>query len=375
MAGKLKLNTVEIMLLVLVWVVLIASPLLFREGDFSEWREMLGPLETIVPLFLIFIINRFLLVPKLLFRNKNLYYFISVFGLIAVFTIGSYYFSTNNIFRQPDQPEFRTPGRSLSPDARPPDVGFPPPRPPDSGFPPPTEPNRGGPLPPFANLLIFSILMVGFDTGLKISFKLAQTEKEKAKLETENVTTQLAFLRNQISPHFFMNTLNNIHAQIDMDSGEAKESIIRLSKLMRHLIYDSETERIPVKKEMDFISNYVDLMSLRYSNKVKIDLVLPENLPEKKIPPLLFTSFVENAFKHGVSYENTSFIKIIFRCNSDEMTMEVRNSNHSGDPKKEASGIGVENSRKRLDLIYGDRYSLDIQSNENEHMVRLKIPL
>ncbi|MDX2415406.1 MAG: histidine kinase [Bacteroidales bacterium] len=365
MAGKIRLKTVEVMLLVLVWVVLIASPLLFRADGISELRELIAPLETIVPLFIIFILNRFVLVPKLLFRNKNLLYFISVFGLIALFTLGSYFVTTEKILDRPGQTEFLDPPRHLPPDARPP----------DNNRSHPGEPERGGPIPPFANLLIFSILMVGFDTGLKISFKLAQTEREKAVLETENVATQLAFLRNQISPHFFMNTLNNIHAQIDINTEEAKESVIRLSRLMRHLIYDSEAESIPLKKELEFLSNYVDLMSLRYSDKIEIDLDIPATLPEKTIPPLLFTSFIENAFKHGISYEKPSFIKIIFRCNKEELAMEVRNSNNSGDRKNEASGIGIENSRKRLDLIYGDTYKLDIQSGGDVHIVRLKIPL
>jgi hypothetical protein len=366
MAVKIRLKTVEILLLVLVWVVLIASPLLFRDGYISDWRELISPLETLIPLFVIFITNRFILVPGLLFRNRNTSYFIAVFGLIALFTIGLYFIPLNRLLKQPIQQELRSPPRSFQPEPMPP---------PDHGFPPPAENNRRGPLPPFANLLIFSILMVGFDTGLRLSFKLAQTEREKAKLETENVTNQLAFLRNQVSPHFFMNTLNNIHAQIDIDASEAKESVIRLSRLMRHLIYDSETESIPLKKEMDFISNYIDLMSLRYSEKVKIDLYLPEQLPDKLIPPLLFTSFVENAFKHGVSYDNPSYIKIIFRCTSEELAMEVSNSNNSGDKKGEVTGIGIENSRLRLDLIYGDKYSLDILSNKKEHIVRLRIPL
>ncbi len=365
MSVKIRLKTVEILLLVMVWVVLIASPLLFRDSDISDWRELMGPLETLVPLFIIFIINRFVLVPYMLLRSRNLHYFVSVFVIIAFFTLGVHFFPTIRIFGEPAQQELRAPIRDLPPNTMPP----------DHGFPPPLEPARRGPLPPFANLLIFSILMVGFDTGLKISFKLAQTEREKAKLETENVSTQLAFLRNQVSPHFFMNTLNNIHAQIDINSEEAKESVIRLSKLMRHLIYDSDAESIPLNKEMDFISNYVDLMSLRFSDKVKIELFLPENLPEKNIPPLLFTSFVENAFKHGISYENSSFVSIRFAYDSDKLIMEIRNSNHNGVTDKEASGIGNDNSRKRLDLLYGNSYNLDIQSNEDIYFVKLEIPL
>lgn len=370
MRGKIRLKTVEVLLLVLVWLVLIASPILFRADDISGWRELISPIETMIPLFIIFLANRFVLVPGLLFRNKNLLYFISVFGLIAAFTLASYFVPANRILGQPAQHEVRAPVRTFPQDSRPPDI-----RPPGSGFPPPGEPERAGPLPPFANLLIFSILMVGFDTGLKISFRLAKTEREKARLETENISTQLAFLRNQVSPHFFMNTLNNIHAQIDIDTEEAKESLIRLSKLMRHLIYDSETEKLPLGKELEFISNYIDLMSLRYSDKVKIDLKLPETIPDTKIPPLLFTSFVENAFKHGVSYENSSFVNIVFACDASKLSMEIRNSNHLLTSDKEASGIGIENSRKRLDLLYNQDYNLDIQSGKDVYFVKLEIPI
>lgn len=365
MAVKIRLKTVEILLLIMVWVVLVASPLLFREGDFFNWKDMLGPLDLILPLFIIFILNRFVLVPCLLFRSKNIYYLLSVFIIIALFNVGSYYFPYDNFFGAIPQQEFRAPKRELHPDMMPP----------DHGFPPPMEPERSRPLPPFVNLLVFSILLVGFDTGLKIFFKLAQTEKEKAKLETENVSTQLAFLRNQVSPHFFMNTLNNIHAQIDINTEEAKDSLIRLSKLMRHLIYDSEAEKLPISKELDFISNYIDLMSLRYSEKVKIKLDLPENLPDKTIPPLLFTSFVENAFKHGISYENSSFVYITFKYEEDNLIMEIKNSNHNIISEKEASGIGIQNSRKRLDLLYDDNYSLDIKTGNKVYLVVLKIPL
>lgn len=367
MAVKIRLKTVEIMLLVLVWLVLIASPILFRTEDISDWRQLIAPLETIAPLFLIFIINRFILVPELLFRNRNLLYFISVFGMIAAFTLGAYLITFNKRLERTAETEFLAPPRHLPPDARPPG--------PDINPSHPGDPVRGRPIPPYANLLIFSILMVGFDTGLKISFKLALTEREKAKLETENISNQLAFLRNQVSPHFFMNTLNNIHAQIDIDTEEAKESVIRLSKLMRHLIYDSETDKLLLRKEMEFISNYVDLMRLRYSDKVKIELFLPDTLPDKSIPPLLFTSFVENAFKHGISYENPSFINIKFSCNNELLTMEIRNSNHKGIVDKEASGIGIENSRKRLKLLYDDNFKLEILNGKDVHYVKLEVPL
>ena len=355
------LKNAEPILLVLVWIVLIVAPVFFNGSRSFKWQDFLNPMETIIPLFIIFLINRFVLVPRFLLNKKRLYYLISVAGLIAVTTIGSLLISP--------KPTIKRPPHNIGNNWQPP--------PPHPGqiVPPPPKPLRNQPMPPFANILIFSILIIGFDTGLRVSFRLAETEKEKAKLEKENVGAQLAFLRNQVSPHFFMNTLNNIHSLIDFDTEEAKESIIRLSKLMRHLLYDSEIERIPIQKEIDFIRNYVDLMRLRFSDRVIIDLKLPSQLPNKTIPPLLFTSFLENAFKHGISYEHSSFINILFSVESHRLNFEVRNSIAANENKSEDSGIGIENSRKRLDLIYGDSYSLNIDDNNDEHCVRLSIPL
>jgi LytS/YehU family sensor histidine kinase len=170
-----------------------------------------------------------------------------------------------------------------------------------------------------------------------------------------------------------MNTLNNIHSLIDIDTEEAKESIIHLSKLMRHLLYDSEGEKIPIQKEIEFIKNYVDLMKLRYSEKVKINLELPEQIPDKTIPPLLFTSFVENAFKHGISYQDSSFIEIAFLCTKDQLIFKVKNSAPHNTKVNENSGIGIENSRKRLDLIYGSKYDLKIEDRAEDYSVQLSI--
>lgn len=363
MSKKNGLKHTEVILLVLVWLVLIASPVLFRDEGFSNWQELINSLHILVPVFIIFLINRFILVPRLLFKKKSIYYLITVGSLITIFTIGSLIYSGKPFNENPQQ--------GMQHQWRPP----PPPEGSAPGLPPPGDPGRKGPMPPFANLLIFSILLVGFDTGLMVSFRLSETERAKAKLEKENVGTQLAFLRNQVNPHFFMNTLNNIHSLIDFDTVEAKESIIRLSKLMRHILYDSEVEQIPIQKELEFIKNYVDLMKLRYSDKVKIDLLVPNHLPDRSIPPLLFTSFLENAFKHGVSYQHASFIDISFLYVDNMLTFEITNSNVPPEKPEESYGIGIENSRKRLDLLYGDNYKLEIKDTKDEYHVRLSIPV
>lgn len=352
----------EVILIVLVWILLIASPVFFSDRENFEWTDLTGHHHTIIPLFFIFLINRFILVPILLYQKKSFYYLISVGALVTLFSFGLFLFTN---------PQDRIPPQQMNKQRR-----LPPP--PENShsrpFPPPIE-RAGRPIPPFANLMIFSFLLVGFDTGLMTIFRLAKSERKRAFLEKQNAETQLAFLRNQVSPHFFMNTLNNIHSLIDQDSEEAKESIIRLSKLMRHLLYDSEIEKIPIQKEMEFIKNYVDLMKLRYSDKVKINLNLPKQFPDKSIPPLLFTSFLENGFKHGISYQNSSFIDIKISIEKNNLIFEMINSNQHKEINEEQSGIGIENSSKRLNLIYGNNYSLKIDNKKEEYSVLLTIPL
>ena len=377
---KKALKFTEIFLISFVWLVLIAAPILFSEDENNfSMRNIMRPMVTLIPLFIIFIINRFILVPQLLFKKGALLYVISVAGLIALVTAGSYYYQPGYGQRQSNQPgryrNQRGP-EAFNPPTERPEFNRKGPSGPQGFLTPPPEhgPNKQQ-MPPYANLLIFSLLMVGFDTGLRVSFRFGETEQARTKLEKENIGTQLAFLRNQVSPHFFMNTLNNIHSLIDIDSEEAKKSIIHLSKLMRHLLYESEIERIPIQKEIDFIKNYIDLMKLRYTDKVKISLNLPSQLPDKTIPPLLFTSYLENAFKHGISYEKTSIIDITFSFTKYNLTFEIQNSKQEKTKEDEPSGIGIENSRKRLDLIYGDNYLLKIDDENDDHTVSLTIPI
>ncbi len=365
-----QLKFLEPLISVVFWLLMFMSPLLF--GNFEDgvdWEHLLKTWRSFIPYLALFLINRFVFLPFFFFRGKRRLYFISNVILIAAMAIGIHFYRTR-VLQPPLQEMHReamAPRREAPPGHRPPGPGE------REGLPP----NQGHPkqLPPFISFMVVSVLIIGFDAGLMISVKWAQSEQLRTRAEKESVESQLAFLQNQVSPHFFMNTLNNIHSLIDIDTTEAKESIIKLSKLMRHLLYDSQVEQIPLKKEIEFIQNYVELMQLRFSEKVKIDLNLLEQIPDKSIPPLLFTSFVENAFKHGISYQEKSFIDIRFSFGSDQISFTIRNSNPRIKKEEGPSGIGIENSRKRLDLIYGDSYSLEIDDKKNEFVVSLNIPL
>jgi LytS/YehU family sensor histidine kinase len=243
--------------------------------------------------------------------------------------------------------------------------------------PPARQQQRGRPIPfpPLVNTIILSVLVIGFDTGLRLIVRWTKLEQEKTILQKENIQNQLAFLRNQVSPHFFMNTLNNIHALIDINAEEAKTAIIKLSKLMRHLLYDADTDFTPLKKEVEFIKSYINLMMLRFPEKVKITLDIAEDIPDRQIPPLLYTSLIENAFKHGISYTSNSFIHIRLSFSGNRLLFEIRNSNPHFSGKHASESIGLENTRKRLDLIYHDKYDFEITRNDEIFTVKLIIPL
>ena len=364
-----KFNFFEPLIIIAFWALLFTSPLLFgRFEDQIDWDHIFHVWLNYVPLLVLFLINRFVLLPKLFFGGKKITYFISTIVLIGVITLGSFFFNlsnnpqqrelppleinTNDGFHQPPPKEFSKNGRpSMQP-----------------------KQNGPGPVPAYANFLILAVLLVGFDAGLQISMRWANLEQEKMKLQTENVENQLAFLKNQVSPHFFMNTLNNIHALVDIDTDEAKNAIIKLSHLMRHLLYDSEEKTTSIKKEIEFINSYIELMKLRFSNKVKITVDIPSEIPEKSIPPLLFTSLLENAFKHGISYYKDSFINILMNFTEDELQFSIENSNH---PKKddEASGIGIENTKKRLTLLFKNNFDFNSSETNDIYKVNLNIPI
>jgi LytS/YehU family sensor histidine kinase len=194
------------------------------------------------------------------------------------------------------------------------------------------------------------------------------------KLEKENLEQQLEYLRYQINPHFFMNTLNNIHALIDIDPEKAQETVLELSKMMRYVLYEGDRQVVPLTKEMAFVHTYVKLMQLRYTDKVRITLDLPTEVPDRTIPPLVLISFIENAFKHGVSYQHESFIEVKMTVEGESLRFECRNSK-ADVPNEEKGGVGLANVRKRLDLLYNHGYTLRIHDDADVYTVELNIPL
>ena len=234
--------------------------------------------------------------------------------------------------------------------------------------------------PPFKEFRLYnyfytSILICGFSLGLGILEKLGQNEKERKELEKEKLNSELAFLKNQISPHFFFNTLNNIYSLISIDTEEARSAVLRLSKLMRYLIYESERGESKLSDEIDFLNHYIDLMKLRLSNKVKLAISFPVSYRDLYIPPLLFIPFIENAFKHGVSYREPSFIDIQMKVEGSKILFSTKNSIGPGLQAKKGnhSGIGLENVKKRLNLLFPKSHTLTINRHAGAFIAELSL--
>ena len=326
-----------------VFLVPIFSGSIFRSDPF-EWRSIQTAWSIEAPYFLLFAIHNWWIAKRFLLTRKYLTYAaLTIVTVVVIFTSIDLYHHIFGI--DIEQPDVRMTTLVFS----------------------------HLPLP--INLLL-GVFMCGLNSGIKMIYKSIRDDQEMGDMRHNMMQAELDYLKYQINPHFFMNTLNNIHALIDIDSEAAKDTVIELSKMMRYVLYDSEQDSISLDKEIQFLQHYIQLMRLRYSDSVEIVVDVPENSPSQvKIPPLIFIVFVENAFKHGISYNSRSYIHISIEVSAegDRVCYTVSNSKN---PSKwnTHGGIGLDNVRKRLDLLFPKRYQLEIEDTAHHYSVELNIP-
>lgn len=217
----------------------------------------------------------------------------------------------------------------------------------------------------------FLMLLGGF---IRLAFSLIRNQNEKKALENANLNAEVKFLKSQINPHFLFNTLNSIYAQAHSRSANTEFSILKLSELLRYVLYDSGEPKVELARDIQYINNYIDLQKMRLSSKVRIDYTVEGHPSGCKIAPLLLITFIENAFKHGISYSQPSVINITIRVFEETLTL------HTSNPLVEKNsfaggGIGLKNVTRRLDLLYPGKYRLDIHDNDDLHIVNLKLDL
>ena len=396
----------ELILYLTLWTLLFAAPVISavitlyypsqssmaqdvvtRTTASFDWDGVLSAWKLLAMFFTVFCLHNFLLAPMLVYRNRKWAYCVSVLLLLACFScyqrLGRPHPpiprggdgmkpAMERRERPPHEMEHQTAHQMNRPMQRP--MERPDEHPDDRKAPKHEPPQAFGGEDSVA--FIIMILLMGLNIGAKYFFKSLDDRKRMKLLEKENLSRQLEYLKYQINPHFFMNTLNNIHALVDIDPEQAKHTIEVLSKLMRYTLYEGNKTMAPLKKELDFITHYIDLMRIRYTDKVRIDVSLPMSVPDVQVPPLLFTTFVENAFKHGVSYQQDSFIEV--RVTIDEylknITFICRNSKK---PEAEDShgGVGLQNAQKRLQLIYGNRYMMRTEDSKETYQLTLQLPI
>lgn len=365
-------SIIEFCSITIIWIAIYSIPyfqnrtigIIVWESVFEDWIK-------ITAFLLIFLFNTYIFVPKILFVKKYFQYF----GIILVVSFSIIcsliWVQTKLASHNP----IEMPPMEIGPGLPPMELGTTMPLP--KGYRPNQKSIQTSVNKIFFDYLIVALLVLGAGTTQKTIMRWVNEENRRKDIEKEQLKTELALLRHQINPHFLMNTLNNIHALMDINVEKAKEAVIRLSTLMRYLLYDSSQGKTSITKELQFIESYIDLMRLRYSEKVRIDFQIPENIPEVLIPSLLFVSFIENAFKHGVSYRNQSFVQFKMDVQNDKINCTIRNSKHPNNTieKTKYSGIGMENVRRSLELLYKKDYTLLIKDEENEYEINLTIPL
>ena len=375
-----------------LWGILFVSPLFgmyvrsMSDSSYQfEWEALWMIWTKFLVFLLLFLVHNFLLAPLLVFAHKRLLYFSLTAAIVAAFAF--YQCTTRPVPPKPrhhqmEHCEHRPPtcrhqapephGDALEPHDDAPDHR--------------SEPRHIHRVGPPAGIgehdiaaVVILVLMFGMNIAVKGFAKSRQEHRKLLRLEKENLTQQLEYLKYQINPHFFMNTLNNIHALVDIDPEKAKDTILELSKMMRFILYEGDKNGVPLTKEFEFIRTYIQLMRLRYTDRVTIAVDLPTEVPDKTVPPLMLISFIENAFKHGISYQHPSFIEVSVviehPANLDtQLRFTCRNSK-AETPNSEKGGVGLANVRKRLNLLYDNNYTLKIRDDADSYQVELAIPL
>lgn len=391
-----------------IWLLLYISPLaslymrMSSNPDISfSWHEILNAWEFNTVWLVLMLIHNFLLLPILILKRRTWQYLMLASALLISCTFASFLIrpagprfddkdkrmemSDTNYYICGESDSCHAPGlcQKMEHDPKedmcrkPIHGGKPFPRPrynPDELRPISPVPMLG---PGEAVAFFGGLMLMGLNLGVKLYFKTQEDREQRERLEKQDLERQLEYLRYQVNPHFFMNTLNNIHALVDINPERAKTTIVELSKMMRYILYEGDKKYIPVQREALFLNNYIELMRLRYSSRVSISLDMPEMMPDVMLPPLLLIIFVENAFKHGVSYAAPSFIDIKVEVTQDKLKFRCRNSRQEQKPdeNKKKGGVGLANARRRLDLLFPNRYNLEIKENDKEYDVLLEIPL
>jgi len=205
------------------------------------------------------------------------------------------------------------------------------------------------------------------------------TQREKKELQNQTLQSELKFLKSQINPHFLFNTLNSLYALTLKKSDKAPETVLKLSEMMRYMLYECNEREVSLQKEVNYLKNYLELEKIRHGKKMGINLKINGEITNQKIAPLIFIPFVENSFKHGLSNQITEgFVNIEMHIVDLKVRMDIENSKAPALPSpssKKSGGIGLKNVKRRLSLLYPEKFVLDIEETPDTYKVHITIDL
>jgi len=358
------------------WSIFLMLPLLFmseeRNGNGMDVFYSLPYLRFCVCYISLFYINSLYLIPDFFIRKKYLKYFFYV----SILFVGVFYLKPfDRLMNSADRRTGAFIGRNVMPHHMDGHPGFDRPAP-GSGenkFPP-------GP-PPFGqernprridiNSLLIFILIMAFSMALRSIRQWQITEKRALLAEADKAVAELSFLKAQINPHFLYNTLNNIYTLSIIGSDRTSESIMKLSDIMRYVTDEAEADFVSLVSELNCISNFIDLQKLRLGKMVKLHYSIEGDASGHRICPLLLMTFIENVFKYGLSNHVPALIDIIITIEKDQIIFHSRNTIFDKQKQAGRTGIGLVNTRKRLDFLYPGKYKLDIDQADQIFTVDL----
>ena len=311
---------------ILLWGIIFILPYFFMDNEqVFNWRPFLRSLPGLVGFMLVFYVNYFIFIEKLLFKGK-----IKGFIIYNILLIAFVAFLMNYSWVWLD---------ALMPNLRPRWLG---------------RRGHGISIMHIVRNSTSLFLILGLSVAFRMTFRLFEVDNERKELAKAKSDAELQNLKNQINPHFLLNTLNNIYALIEFDPPKAQKAVVSLSKLLRHLLYDNNQAYVPLRQEINFMRNYIDLMRIRLSDNVKLTAVFTDSEKGNTlIPPLIFISLIENAFKHGISGDKPSFIDVLLVEYADGIIKFECNNSYfpKSESDKSGSGIGLDLVKRRLELL------------------------
>jgi len=336
---------VIILLHIAVWLLMFSLPFLLRTTYDSKPHKPEPPhygwvylyAATAIIWIAFFYFNAYILIPKLIYKKKYWMYFGSQLLFLVIMLAADRFFYW--VFLEADS-------------------------------------QRGYSFWGFISFHTFPYLFIVISsTAYQFIEDRMRLDKLTKDRENENLKTELAFLRSQVSPHFMFNVLNNMVSLARKQSDQLEPSLIKLSSLMRYMLYETDEDKVPLDKEIEYLQSYIDLQQQRFGKKVKINVSLEVADGHYEIEPMLLIPFVENAFKHGTGMIEDAQIEIVLKAENNILNFTVRNkfNNVTIEVKDKTSGIGLTNVKRRLSLLYGKNHNLWITTNDNWFLVSLQL--